>query len=78
MLEDAVAAQDFDLAPRTVDVPQRHHNVPSSPMFHEKIALVVRHDHPLARHSHPDPSLLADQTVIFSGNPSGGWSDYRD
>lgn len=77
-LEDAVAAQEIDLAVRTAEVPQRHHQVPSGLLFHEKIVLVVRHDHRLVRTTTPDLSSLSQETVIVSGDPPTGWSDYRD
>lgn len=77
-LEDAVAAQEIDLALWTSDVPQRHHDVPSRPLFHEKIVLIVQHDHPLARSSEADPTRLGHETFIVSSDPSVGWSDYRD
>lgn len=76
-LEDAVADRRIDLALRTVDVPQRHHDVPSEPMFSEKIMLVVRHDHRFARRSR-DLAELSRETVIVSGDREAGWSDYRE
>lgn len=77
-LEEAIAAQEIDFALRTADVPQRHHDVPSASLFHERILLVVRHDHPLARSSEVDPRLLETETVIVSGDSITGWQDYRD
>lgn len=76
VLEDAVVNREVDFAVRTADVPQRHHRVPSNTLFHEKIQLVVRHDHRLAREQHPDPADLAEETVIVSGG--GGWVDYQE
>lgn len=75
-LEEAVVNREVDFAVRTVDVPQRHHRLPSRTLFHEKIRLVLRQDHPLAREQYPDPSALAEETVIVSGG--GGWIDYQD
>ncbi|SDS68274.1 LysR family transcriptional regulator [Microlunatus soli] len=77
-LEALVAAGEIDLAVRTVDVPQRHHNVPSTPLFAERIQLIVTDDHPLARAGVADPAALAGRTVIVSGDPLSGWSDYRE
>lgn len=78
ILEDDVAAQDIDIAIRTADVPQRHHNVPSTLLFNEHILLVVRHDHRLARLQQTETERLRPETVIVSGDPQSGWSDYRD
>lgn len=78
VLEQAVADREIDIAVRTADVPQRHHHIPSTPLFHEKVVLVVRPDHPLARHKSAEPRLLAHETVIVSGDPRHGWADYRD
>lgn len=78
ILESMVAAGDIDLAVRTADVPQRHHNVPSSPLFEEPIRLIVRRDHPQSRIGTADPRTLQNRTVIVSGDPESGWSDYRD
>lgn len=78
VLESMVAAGDIDLAVRTADVPQRHHNVPSVPLFDEPIRLLVRVDHPQSRATTADPAILQNETVIVSGDPETGWSDYRD
>lgn len=78
VLEEAVANREIDIALRTADVPQRHHRVPSTPLFHEKVVLVARQDHPLARDELPEPRSLSRETVIVSGDPESGWADYRD
>ncbi|MBF8191424.1 LysR family transcriptional regulator [Nonomuraea sp. K274] len=77
-LEEAIAHGEMDIALRTSDVPQVHHNVPSAHLFHEKIVLVVPKRHPLATASPVDLELLADETVMVTGDPYGGWADYRD
>ena len=78
LLEDLVAAGDIDLAIRTADVPQRHHNVPSTLLFHERIQLIVRRDHRLSGLAGAEPTALSAEPVIVSGNPPTGWTDYRD
>ncbi|GAA3567585.1 hypothetical protein GCM10022419_055470 [Nonomuraea rosea] len=77
-LEEALAHGEVDLALRTSDVPQVHHDIPSAHLFHEKIVLVVPEDHPLATASPVDLGLLARETVMVTGDPYGGWTDYRD
>ena len=77
-LEEALAHGEVDIALRTSDVPQVHHNVPSTHLFLEKIVLVVPARHPLATASPLDLGLLADETVMVTGDPYGGWADYRD
>lgn len=78
ILEGLVATGEIDLAVRTIDVPQRHHNVPSTPLFAERIQLIVRPDDPLARSGAADPTALGGRVVVVSGDPLGGWSDYRE
>lgn len=77
-LEEAIVHGEVDIALRTSDVPQVHHNVPSAHLFHEKIVLVVPKRHPLATASPLDLGLLSDETVMVTGDPDGGWADYRD
>lgn len=79
-LESMVANGDIDLAVRTADVPQRHHNGPSTPLFDEPIRLIVRREHRRSRSTTDgaDPTILQNETVIVSGDPGKGWSDYRD
>lgn len=76
-LEDEIAAGEIDLAVRTSDVPQRHHNVPSIPLFEEAIQLITPRDHPLSGGS-IDPLRLRDHSVVVSGEPQQHWTDYRD
>jgi DNA-binding transcriptional LysR family regulator len=77
-LEAEVAAGEIDVAVRTDDVPRRHHNVPSTPLFAERIQLIVRPDDPLARSAGVDLTALGERIVIVSGDRLGGWSDYRE
>lgn len=77
-LEALVAAGELDLAIRTAEVPQQHRELTSSRLFDEHVMLIVGHGHPLARSAVVDPRALADETVIVSGTPAAGWSDYRD
>ena len=77
-LEEAIAHGEVDIALRTSDVPQVHHNVPSTHLFHEKIVLVAPARHPLATAAPLDLGLLADETVMVTGDPYAGWADYRD
>lgn len=77
LLEDAVAAQEIDAAIRTADVPQRRHDVPSVPLFQERIMLVTRRDHPLAQRP-ADPSKLGNDPIIVTGHPPTGWADYQE
>lgn len=76
-LEEAVAHGEVDIALRTSDVPQQHHDVPSEHLFHEKIMLVVRDGHPFLTAPNVDLRPLTEETVVVSGDPSG-WADYRD
>lgn len=78
VLEDLVAVGDIDLAVRTADVPQRHHNVPSEELFFERIQMITRRDHRQSQGTVADPLSLEGTTVIVSGDPQGGWQDYRD
>lgn len=77
-LEDLVADGSVDFAIRTADVPQRHHDVPSRPLFREKIVLVAPAGHRLASGVGVDPRSLAEETVIVTGDPLTGWTDYRE
>ncbi|WP_433440863.1 LysR family transcriptional regulator [Nonomuraea sp. CA-141351] len=77
-LEEAIAHGELDIALRTSDVPQVHHGIPSKHLFHEKIVLVAPKGHPLATASPVDLGLLAGETVMVTGDPYGGWTDYRD
>lgn len=77
-LEDLVASGEVDLAVRTADVPQRHHNVPSEQLFYERIQMITRRDRRPMHGGVADPSIIEGTTVIVSGDPLGGWEDYRD
>lgn len=77
-LEDLVADGRIDFAIRTADVPQRHHDVPSRPLFQEKIVLVAPRDHALSGQDPTDLRSLAAEVVVVSGDPLTGWTDYQD
>ncbi|GAA3673560.1 hypothetical protein GCM10022224_042280 [Nonomuraea antimicrobica] len=77
-LEEAIAHGEVDVALRTSDVPQVHHDIPSKHLFHERIVLVAPKGHPLATSAPTDLTLLANETVMVTGDPYAGWADYRD
>lgn len=76
-LEGAVAHMEIDLAVRVTDVPQRFHDISFVPLLDEPIVLVVTPDHPLAAGA-VDLTVLAGESVVVTGEPAIGWSDYRD
>lgn len=77
-LEDLVADGSVDFAIRTADVPQRHHDVPSRPLFQEKIVLVTPAGHRMAAATGGDLRALTEETVVVTGDPLTGWTDYRE
>lgn len=77
-LEDAVANVNVDMAIRTADVPQRHHNVDSRQLFQERVLLVTAPDDPLASTPGPDLSGPDQQVFVMTGAPAEGWTDFTD
>ncbi|WP_344487319.1 LysR family transcriptional regulator [Nonomuraea monospora] len=77
-LEEGLAHGEVDIALRTSDVPQVHHDLRSSQLFHEKIVLVAPKGHALGAGSPVELASLSGGTVIVTGDPYAGWADYRD
>jgi DNA-binding transcriptional LysR family regulator len=77
-LEGAVANADLDLSIRSADIPQRHPNVVSRHLFDERIVLVTPPDHALARAASVDLRELAGQSLVVTGAPAEGWTDFAE
>lgn len=76
-LDRAVLREQVDIAVRpagpTGDPPPS-----SSPLCQEKIVAIVPAKSAFAPDTVADLGFVAGQTVIVSGDPQGGWSDYAD
>jgi len=71
-LEQAATRGHVDFAVRAAGPPMAG-ELPSVPLCEEKIVLVTP-----AGTTDAGIGLVADATVIVSGDPQGGWADYRD
>lgn len=76
-LEDAVATFATDLSVRSADVPT-HHQVASEHLLHERILLAAPSGHELGSVAAADPSRLDGQTLVVTGAPTEGWTDFTD
>lgn len=75
-LEDAVVSYAADLAVRTADVPMQH-RLSSEELLQERILLAIPRGHPLAD-GPADPGLIDGQTLVVTGAPTEGWTDFTD
>lgn len=77
-LEDAVADVKADLSVRSADIPQRHPHVSMRHLLDERIRVALPPDDDLADAASVSTGDLQDRTLVVTGAPSEGWTDFVD